>query len=134
MAARDDHKHGLAKFLMIFNLIGLFVVFLLTIHLVKNVRLLAQNQANNSQNQIQSVSYDCDAGKKIQAVYFQDKVELMLPGGQSMLLMQAMSASGVRYTNSDESVTFWNKGTTAFMEQGPNDTVTYNNCNQTASN
>ena len=34
-----------------------------------------------------------------------------------MLLLQAISASGARYANTDESFVFWTKGNTAFIEE-----------------
>jgi len=40
--------------------------------------------------------------------------------------MQAISASGARYANTDESIVFWNKGDTAFIQEG--DVTTYENC------
>ena len=43
-----------------------------------------------------------------------------------MTLPQAISASGARYANSDESFVFWNKGDTAFIQEGEN--YTYENC------
>jgi putative hemolysin len=75
---------------------------------------------------INSVEYTCAGSRTIQALYFSDKVELTLSDGSSMLLNQAISASGARYANSDESFVFWNKGATAFVVQG--DVTTYENC------
>jgi membrane-bound inhibitor of C-type lysozyme len=42
------------------------------------------------------------------------------------MLLQGMSASGARYVNSDESVTFWNKGNSASMDEKK--LTTYQNC------
>lgn len=123
------------KPLLFFNLLATVFLAFGVFHTVIAVKKMAIKQANNAaQNTITSVNYKCDGGKTISAVYFDDKVELNLSDGKSLLLMQGMSGSGVRYVNSDESITFWNKGNTAFMEEGPSDTVVYNNCNQTASN
>lgn len=80
---------------------------------------------------IVNVSYSCDNRKTIQATYFDGRVELELSDGRSWLLMQGMSGSGVRYTNDNESFTFWSKGSTAFIEEGT--TTTYNNCTQQGS-
>ena len=41
-------------------------------------------------------------------------------------LKHVVSASGARYANADESVVFWNKGTTATMTEGT--VVTFANC------
>ena len=43
-----------------------------------------------------------------------------------MLLLQAISASGARYANTDESFVFWNKGNTAFIEE--NQKITFKDC------
>lgn len=131
MAKKETpHRFSILKAVVVLNVI-------LTLCLVYHVMQLS-NQTATLQNQIKEntpseafVSYKCDDGKTIQAAYLQNSVELTLSGGESMLLMQGVSASGVRYVNSNESVTFWNKGDTAFLEEGPNDTVTYNNCVQT---
>ncbi|MEI7480174.1 MAG: DUF333 domain-containing protein [bacterium] len=44
-----------------------------------------------------------------------------------MTLPQVISASGARYANTDESFVFWNKGDTAFVNEG--DKQTYVDCN-----
>ena len=53
-----------------------------------------------------------------------DKAELALSDGRSMLLSQTISADGARYDNKDESFVFWNKGDTAFVEEGNKATFT----------
>lgn len=83
------------------------------------------------QSTIVSANFTCDQDKKIRANFFDNKVELTLPEERSLLLMSALSGSGVRYTNWDESVTFWNKGTTAFIEEGSTNAVIYANCIET---
>ena len=66
---------------------------------------------------INSVTFSCAGNKTIQALFFENKVELALSDGRHMLLLQAISASGARYANTDESFVFWNKGNTAFIEE-----------------
>jgi membrane-bound inhibitor of C-type lysozyme len=66
---------------------------------------------------INSVTFSCAGNKTIQALFFADKAELTLSDGRHMLLLQAISASGARYANTDESFVFWNKGNTAFIEE-----------------
>jgi membrane-bound inhibitor of C-type lysozyme len=56
-------------------------------------------------------------------------VELTLSDGRKLALPQAVSASGARYANADESVVFWNKGRTAFVEEAGKQT--YTGCAQT---
>ena len=67
---------------------------------------------------INSATFQCAENKSIQAVFFKEKVELNLSDGRNMLLLQAVSASGARYANTDESFVFWNKGDTAFVDEG----------------
>lgn len=79
-----------------------------------------------------SASFACDGGKKIQAVFTagaQPAVKLTLSDGRQLTLSQALSASGARYANADESVVFWNKGRTAFIDEGGR--RTYSGCVQT---
>ena len=75
---------------------------------------------------ISSVSFSCKDNKNIQALIFKDKAELNLSDKRNLLLIQGLSASGVRYTNSDESIIFWNKGDTAFIQEG--NTETFKDC------
>lgn len=75
---------------------------------------------------INSTTFSCAEDKNIQAVFFKDKVELNLSDGRNMFISQALSASGARYANQDESFVFWNKGDTAFINEG-NDT-TFKDC------
>jgi membrane-bound inhibitor of C-type lysozyme len=68
-----------------------------------------------------SASFACDDGKSIRAVFqqtLQPRVLLELSDGRQLALPQAASASGARYANQDERIVFWNKGTTAFIDEG----------------
>jgi len=79
-----------------------------------------------------AASFDCESGKKIQAVFAtgaQSSVKLTLSDGREMVLPQVISASGARYANHDESFVFWNKGRTAFVEEAGHQT--YRGCVQT---
>ncbi len=69
---------------------------------------------------ITAATFNCKDDKIINAIFFDDKVELNLSDGSSLLLLQTISASGARYTNTGESFVFWNKGDTAFLQQGKN--------------
>ena len=75
---------------------------------------------------INSVTFNCANNKNIQAIFYSSKVDLVLNDGRSMSLPQAMSASGARYANTDESFVFWNKGDTAFVEEG--NQTTFKDC------
>ncbi|MCP6756103.1 MliC family protein, partial [Klebsiella pneumoniae] len=56
----------------------------------------------------------------------QSSVAQVLSDGRSFTLPQARSGSGARYANRDESVVFWNKGNTAFLQE--KGTTTYEGC------
>lgn len=73
--------------------------------------------------------FNCDAGKSIEAAFDngpKPSVHLSLSDGRRLMLPQALSASGARYANGDESIVFWNKGDTAFIEEGGR--TTYGDC------
>lgn len=84
--------------------------------------LLQNNEINTTTKKtsdtiINSVTFTCSDTKVVQAIFFKDKVELNLSDKRNILLLQAISASGARYANSDESFVFWNKGNTSFIEE-----------------
>src|SRR4030095_10835326 len=73
--------------------------------------------------------FACTDGKSIDATFVNgpsSSVRLVLSAGRKMALPQAMSASGARYANKDESFVFWNKGNTAFIEEKGK--TTYDGC------
>jgi membrane-bound inhibitor of C-type lysozyme len=73
--------------------------------------------------------FTCNGGKWIEATFVtghRSHVDIVLSDGRKLRLPQAMSGSGARYANADETVVFWNKGNTAFIqEQGK---ATYDGC------
>jgi membrane-bound inhibitor of C-type lysozyme len=76
-----------------------------------------------------TVVFTCEESKTITATFYPSNdvsVDLHLSDGRKMSLLHATSADGARYTNSDESVVFWNKGNTAFMTEA--DKTTFVNC------
>jgi putative hemolysin len=75
---------------------------------------------------ISPVMFSCAENKSVRALFFKDKVELTLSDSRNMLLVQAISASGARYANNDESFVFWNKGDTAFIEE--KGVITFKDC------
>jgi membrane-bound inhibitor of C-type lysozyme len=78
-----------------------------------------------------SAGFACEGGKKIAAVFVNGahaSVRLTLSDGRQLTLPQALSASGARYANADGSIVFWNKGRTAFIEEGGK--RTYAQCQQ----
>ena len=80
---------------------------------------------------INSVTFSCAGNKTIQVLFFDDKAEITLSDGRHMLLLQAISASGARYANTDESFVFWNKGNTVFIEECQK--ITFKDCIATST-
>lgn len=128
-----EHR-GSHSFILFVLLAAVLVLFVYVWHLSSAVKNIQQQTATAANQTITNASYTCDGGKTLQALFFNNTVELTLTNGRNMLLMQAISGSGVRYTNSDETFTFWTEGNSAFVEEGPENTVTYQNCLQTPSN
>lgn len=92
---------------------------------------------------VTSANYICEGNKKIMASYYDGPtisvnpgeppkptglVEIILSDGRSVSLPQTISGSGIRYATGDESIIFWSKGKTAFVDE--NNIETYSNCNQ----
>ena len=77
---------------------------------------------------IATAIYKCAGDKGIDATYYPDSVALVLTDGRSLELPQVISGSGARYANADESFVFWNKGDTAFVTEGADDAMTFEDC------
>lgn len=73
-----------------------------------------------------TADFTCDGGHTVRAIFKQYEVQLLLSDGRNLLVPQAISADGGRYTNDDESFVFWTKGNGAFITEGS--TTTYANC------
>lgn len=74
----------------------------------------------------------CAGSKSIAAEFVNSpsaQVHLALSDGRKLTLPQAVSASGARYANASESFVFWNKGRTAFVQEGGQ--TTFADCVQT---
>lgn len=74
-------------------------------------------QTSSKKDSIQA-TFKCSDGKSIKAEFLKEKVKLSLSDKRNFELLQTMSGSGARYANKDESFVFWNKGNTAFIEEG----------------
>ncbi len=100
--------------------------------------------SRSSRTLLGSATYFCDAGKSIEAKFYSGKeMEAPLPGempqptgtldvsldnGPVMNLRQTISADGVRYANSDESLVVWSKGTTVLVMRNNTMDLAYTNC------
>ena len=76
-----------------------------------------------------NAKFMCDDGKSIAAIFIngaKSSVKLTLSDGRALALPQVRSGSGARYANANESVVFWNKGDTAFIDE--NGKSTYSGC------
>lgn len=82
--------------------------------------------ASPQEESVIKATFNCSGDKSIQAEFAGDQVKLTLSDGRVWDLSQAMSASGARYANSDETQVFWNKGDTAFIEE--NGQTTFADC------
>ncbi len=94
---------------------------------VLGVALLAGSQAF-AEDPVAQARFACKDGKSIDATFYADKVDLKLSDGRSMSVPQAMSGSGARYANADETFVFWNKGDTAWVTEGSDQKETYSGC------
>jgi membrane-bound inhibitor of C-type lysozyme len=95
------------------------------------VLFLNNNKVQNSdqnQSEIITARFTCVNGSYIDAAFNNSEnpknVSLTLSDERKYTLPQVMSASGARYANQDESFVFWNKGDTAFIEEGGKTTFT----------
>ena len=75
---------------------------------------------------INDVKFVCADNKDIEAVFYKNFVYLKIDKWGEAYLPQTISASGARYADDSESIVFWNKGDTAFIEEGGQ--VTFKDC------
>jgi len=104
-------------------LVSIVVVLAIVIY------IFASRGATISSDPSSFTLFVCSDSKTIQALFYPQKdlyVDLVLSDGRKMTVPHAISASGARYANSDESFVFWNKGNTAFVEE--KGVMTYKNC------
>ena len=64
------------------------------------------------------VQFSCSDGKSLTAVFTRDIVGLTLSDGRQMELRQAVSGSGIRYVNANESIELRGKGDDASLIEG----------------
>lgn len=130
------------------GIIALLIVIVIGIAFVI-MRMQPQATGTNT-GPIQStntLSYLCNAGKTIQAVYHLGaskppassgqpptpggSVDVTLSDGRNMTLAQTISADGARYATSDESFVFWSKGNGALVLEN-NQEKSFTGCIQVA--
>ncbi|MEI8130184.1 MAG: MliC family protein [bacterium] len=116
-------------------LISLFVIILSAIVAGYLLRRHVNAPVPKALNQNPSYTFMCPDQKSITATFHlpdDASVDVALSDGRTMNLPHAVSASGARYVNADESFVFWNKGTSAFIEE--NGKTTYDGCVTSAPN
>jgi len=90
----------------------------------EDVRVLdAQGAAIGDEN---LVTFMCEGGKTITAVFERDIVGVTLSDGRQLVLRQAQSGSGIRYLSNDTTVEFRGKGNEASLSE--NGITTYTAC------
>ena len=89
----------------------------------------ASGKGGGGQANTISALFTCGAGKAFNAVFVNREpasVKLTLSDGRNLTLPQTTSGSGARYASEGDKIVFWNKGNTAFIEEGGKQTFT--NC------
>ena len=116
---KNYKKHILSIFIM------LLIVIIIGVFIFELNNFSKKN--NLSKNTIYAV-FICSDNKTIDATFYtvEDTVSLILSDGRKLSVPRAISGSGARYANSNESFVFWNKGNGAFITE--NDTMTYQEC------
>jgi membrane-bound inhibitor of C-type lysozyme len=66
---------------------------------------------------INKATFVCEGGEKLYVEFFERMAHVERAHAKSIYLPQTISASGARYANKDESLVFWNKGDSAFLQQ-----------------
>lgn len=84
--------------------------------------------ADTSSGDVITAVFTCEGGRSMDVTFDNEKdtVRLILSDGRDLTVPRAISASGARYANMDESFVFWNKGDSAFIEELG--TMTYSGC------
>lgn len=116
------------KIFLIIGLLGLIIIGLLIYRAFKLQQYASQKPPAPSPSVIAQVTFNCQDKKTIDATFYSDKVALKLSDGRDRVVPQAISADGARYANPDESFVFWNKGNTAFVQEGQ--ATTYADCTE----
>jgi len=113
---------------------NIIFVFLIVIILVGAGMWYVNNKGSKnyspSPSPVAQVTYICNDNKTIDATFYKGEnkpvepgeppipsgsVKIVLSDGRNFDLPQTISASGIRYANSDESFVFWGKGNGAFV-------------------
>ena len=131
---RDDRRFW--AIIVVFIIIGVIIFF--GIHRPANApsstdmtAVTASTSASTevSATSTQTYSYSCDNDKSITVTFHlpqDDFTNVNLSDGRHLILGHVISADGARYANANESIVFWTKGVTAFVQEAS--TTTYSGC------
>ena len=139
-----------AKKLFLWIILAAVAIIILAYLILVEVAVAPKSDKNSGSNQnpaslgklVSSANFLCDSGKSIAASFYRASSTSPVVPGQPpvpngsvilsfsdrriMTLNQTISADGGRYANSGESIVFWNRGDTAFVQE--NGTTTFSNC------
>lgn len=107
----------------------ILIIVIIALVIIALGYFIKTNQSVSDVPETITANFNCQEERNIQAVFHtgeNSSVDLVLSDGRVFYLPQTISASGARYANDNESLIFWNKGDTAFIEE--NGTVTYQDC------
>ncbi len=110
-------------------IISIIVIAFVAFAIVYAPKQATRQGAEQPNAQTIQAEFLCDGSRSIKATFYpqpNDSVDLVLSDGRAIKLPRAMSGSGARYANPDESFVFWNKGDTAFIDE--NGARTFDNC------
>lgn len=124
-------KGALSLAILFLILLGVFAAYLSWKNGEEQKSISVDSQPNGSQavdssDITQRVTFNCGDDKTIQAHFINGGVELALSDGRNLRIPLTASISGALYTNTDESIVFWNKSDTAVIIEG--DVTTYTDC------
>lgn len=101
------------------------IVFFLKYQKVEPVLIETTDTQTIPESEIQAV-FSCAEGKMVFAEFSDRQVTLTLSDARAYTLSQTISASGARYADEGETIVFWNKGNTAFIQE--DGVTTYEDC------
>ncbi len=111
---------------IIFSAIAIIITVLAIMYSPRGLPVPKEKEGGD---EVISAVFICPDNKNIQAKFYnqgEGYVYLVLSDGRTIQVPRAISASGARYANADESFVFWNKGNKAFIEE--QGTTTYVDC------
>ncbi len=98
------------------------------LHGKKEVRSLGNSEDIVPTGVVGDATYQCEDGRTAHALFYEDKVTVMLSDGRTLNLSHTVSGSGARFASEDDKTVFWEKGRTAFLEEGGK--TTYAGCTE----